>query len=448
MSAGHSHAHPQDAGEQPSSPAARRLTLSLLIPAAVLTLVAMVLLWPHESTSVQAAPTDRVTGEVTAVHPIDCADDPAAQLPEGQTLPADAVCGTVSVRLTSGPESGKEISTAIPSGPGAITVATGDDIELLYLVDALDAPEGQPSYSISDHQRSTQLWIVGAAFALAVIAFGRWRGLTALLGLGVTFAVLLWFVVPAILQGRSPLLVAIAGSAAIMLTVKYLTQGFHVSTTVAVIGTLLALTITGVRSALTTAFTHLTGVADETSNYLNITHSNVNMQGLLLAGIVIGSLGVLDDVTVTQATAVTELARANPNYGYRQLYRAAERIGRAHIASVINTIVLAYAGASLPLMLLFADSNEPIGDTITSQLIAQELVRSAVGTLGLIAAVPITTALAALMARKAAAHPVQVSRPALAGAAHPVTQDVEGGGAGPMKDPWMAFMDRGDDQAT
>jgi uncharacterized membrane protein len=411
----------------------RRLALAVLVPAAAVTLVAMILLWPHPSSPTQeAAPPDRVTGEVTAVQPVDCAEDPENQVPEGEETPASlaGICGTVTVRLTSGPESGTDITTDIPIGPGAITVADGDDIELLYLPDSLS---GKP-YSIYDQQRSTQLWILGAAFALAVIAFGRWRGLTALFGLGVTFAVLLWFVVPAILQGRSPLLVAIVGSAAIMLTVLYLTHGFHPSTTVAVAGTLAALTITAVLSGLATTFTHLSGIADETSSYLNITHADVNMQGLLLAGIVIGSLGVLDDVTVTQATAVTELARANPAYGFRQLYRAAERIGRAHIASVINTIVLAYAGASLPLMLLFAAGNNPVGDTITSEIIAQELVRSAVGTLGLIAAVPITTALAAATARRTT-QSVADPRPVPAAPTPPA-------GSAPAGDPWMAFLDR------
>ena len=410
----------------------RRLALALLVPAAAVTLVAMILLWPHASGPTQeAAPPDRVTGEVTAVQPVDCTEDPENQVPAGEETPASlaGICGTVTVRLTSGPDKGTDITTDIPFGPGAITVADGDDIELLYLPDSLS---GQP-YSIYDQQRSNQLWILGAAFALAVIAFGRWRGLTALFGLGVTFAVLLWFVVPAILQGRSPLLVAIVGSAAIMLTVLYLTHGFHPSTTVAVAGTLAALTITAVLSGLATTFTHLSGIADETSSYLNITHADVNMQGLLLAGIVIGSLGVLDDVTVTQATAVTELARANPGYGFRQLYRAAERIGRAHIASVINTIVLAYAGASLPLMLLFAAGNNPVGDTITSEIIAQELVRSAVGTLGLIAAVPITTALAAATARR--------PTPAVA-TAKPRPAETPAVGPAPAEDPWMAFLDR------
>lgn len=432
MSAGHSHADPADADERPSQ-RARRVTLALLIPAAVLTLVAMALLWPRGADTEEAAPPDRVNGEVTAVRPIECAVDPDAEAPDAppETAGGPGVCGTVTVRLTSGPDEGKEITTDIPAGPGAVSVTVGDDIELLYLP---DTPGGQV-YSIYDHQRSTQLWVLAAAFALAVIAFGRWRGLTALFGLGVTFAVLLWFVVPAILQGRSPLLVAIVGSAAIMLTVLYLTHGFRLSTTVAVAGTLASLTITAVLSALATGFTHLSGIADETSSYLNITRAEVNMQGLLLAGIVIGALGVLDDVTVTQATAVTELARANPALGYRQLYRSAARIGRAHIASVINTIVLAYAGASLPLMVLFAAGNNPVGDTITSELIAQELVRSAVGTLGLIAAVPITTALAAATVSRSAAEP----EPPAAAPAAPQPERPR-----PAEDPWMAFLDRDD----
>lgn len=437
MSAGHSHADDPSPDDQFTSPRARRLTLTLLIPAAVLTAVAMALLWPADTTnSGQPAPPDRLNGHITALHRVDCPATPDEdEVPAGEETPVGAPteCGTATVKLTSGPDTGTTITTEIPSGPGSVTVAEGDDITLLHLSDSLD---GQP-YSIYDQQRSTQLWVIGAAFALAVIAFGRWRGLTALVGLAVTFAILLYFVVPAILQGRSPILVAIVGSAAIMLAVLYLTHGLRLSTTVAVAGTLAALTITAVLSALATTFTHLSGISDETSGYLNITHHDVDMKGLLLASIVIGSLGVLDDVTVTQAAAVNELARANPAYGYRQLYQAAERIGRAHIASVINTIVLAYAGASLPLMLLFAAGNDPIKDTLTSEIIAQELVRSAVGTLGLIAAVPITTALAAATARRSTTSP-----PAPA----PLTEDsTPGTRSVPPADPWMAFLDRHDD---
>ncbi|HEX2774201.1 MAG TPA: YibE/F family protein [Micromonosporaceae bacterium] len=430
------HNHHAEHPASPTSPAARRLILALLLPAAVLTLVAMVLLWPHDPP--QPGPADgpvRVLGQVVAVRPVDC-----PELPDGQeSVPgAPTACGTATVRLTDGADAGQQVTTDIPSGPGAIDIASGDDVVLLSLEGAV---EGRKQYSIIDHQRSTELWLVAAAFAVAVIAFGRWRGLTALLGLAATFAVLLLFIVPAILDGRSPVLVAIVGAAAIMLGVLYLTHGFSLTTTIAVAGTLASLTITAALSAIATAVTHLSGIADETSSYLNITQGDVNMQGLLLAGIVIGSLGVLDDVTVTQSATVTELAAANPAFGFRQLYGAATRVGRAHIASVINTIVLAYAGASLPLMLLFAAGTTPVGELLTGELIAQEVVRSVVGTIGLITAVPITTALAALLAARqspsaAAALPKQTAPAAVAEAA-PATAASQ-----PQTDPWMAFVER------
>ena len=163
------------------------------------------------------------------------------------------------------------------------------------------------------------------------------------------------------------------------------------------LGTLISLTLTGLLSAASVAALHLTGVTDDLSAAVGTTQQ-VNTQGLLLAGIVIGSLGVLDDVTVTQAVTVTELARANPLSRAGELYRAGSRVGRAHIASVVNTIVLAYAGTSLPLLILVVTAGDTLGDVVTDQVIAQEIVRSAVATLGLVAAVPVTTGLAALVA--------------------------------------------------
>jgi uncharacterized membrane protein len=219
-----------------------------------------------------------------------------------------------------------------------------------------------------------------------------------------------------------------------MLTVLYLTHGFNLTTTIAVVGTLGSLTLTAALSAVVTAATHLSGVADETASYLSITQGDVNMRGLLLAGIVIGSLGVLDDVTVTQSATVAELAAANRRYGFGRLYRAATRVGRAHIASVINTIVLAYAGASLPLLVLFAAGGTPVNELLTGQLIGQELVRSAVGTIGLIAAVPLTTALAALVAAR---HRDDSDGGGRAAAPAPA-------GPRPSEDPWVAYVERGD----
>jgi len=439
MSPAHSHSHDTGRSGWPTSTAARRLTLVLLIPAAILTVFGMVLLWPHDPPTPSNADgfggPVQVFGQVLTVESAPCPEPP-----EGEERPAGlpTECGTVTVKLSDGPDAGQTVSTDIPSGPGAVRVAAGDDVVLLSFQDNV---EDRQQYAIMDHQRSTQLWLLGAAFALAVVAFGRWRGLAALVGLGLTFGVLLMFIVPAILDGRSPVLVAIVGAAAIMLTVLYLTHGFTLTTTIAVAGTLASLTITAALSAIATAATHMSGVADETANYLTITQGDVDMRGLLLAGIVIGSLGVLDDVTVTQSATVTELARANPAYGFRHLYGAATRVGRAHIASVINTIVLAYAGASLPLMLLFAAGNTPVSELLTGELIAQELVRSAVGTIGLISAVPITTALGALLAARHVTADDD-SQPRRTTPVLPIGAPQTPPPSPPPADPWTAFVDR------
>ncbi|MEV4087767.1 YibE/F family protein, partial [Nonomuraea fuscirosea] len=310
---------------------------------------------------------------------------------EGLPAPDPATCGRAVVKVSEGPDAGKDVELRLPGGPGAQRFTVHDDVILLR------GPDG--AYQLSDHDRAMPLWLFGAAFALAVIAFGRWRGVTALVGLAVTFVLLLTFVIPGILEGRPPMLVAIVGAAAIMLAVLYLTHGFSLSTSVAVLGTLASLALTGVLSYGALGFARLNGITDDSALALDMSLS-LDTQGLLLASIIIGALGVLDDVTVTQAVTVAELARANPSYGFARLYRAAGRIGRAHIASVINTIILAYAGASLPLLLLFSIGRQPLGEVMTTPVIAQEIVRSIVGTLGLIAAVPITTALAALTASR------------------------------------------------
>jgi uncharacterized membrane protein len=188
--------------------------------------------------------------------------------------------------------------------------------------------------------------------------------------------------------------VAVVASAAVVLVVLYLTHGFALTTTMAVLGTLASLVLTGVLAAVAVSGLHLTGVTDDLSASVG-TSQGIDVRGLLLAGIIIGSLGVLDDVTVSQAATVAELARADPTSRFRGLFRAGSRVGRAHVASVVNTIVLAYAGASLPLLVLIVADNGSLTAVVPSQVVAQEIVRSAVATIGLVAAVPITTALTA-----------------------------------------------------
>ncbi|MEW9552769.1 YibE/F family protein [Nonomuraea sp. NPDC050783] len=382
-----------DHAHGPAAPLSRRALmagLAVLVPLAIVTLAALIWLWPDGG---RPAPppetgTGRFTGTVTAVTLKPC---PAAS--EGAPRPDPATCGEATVKVGEGPDTGKDVELRLPSGPGAQRFAAGDEVILLR--------DAEGAYQLSDHDRGTPLLLLGLAFALAVIAFGRWRGVSALVGLAVTFVLLLTFVIPGIVEGRSPVLVAVVGAAAIMLAVLYLTHGFSPSTSVAVLGTLAALALTAGLSSAALGLAQLNGVTDDVALTVGMSLP-IDTRGLLLAGIIIGALGVLDDVTVTQAVTVAELARANPSYGFTRLYRAASRVGRAHIASVINTIILAYAGASLPLLLLFGIGAQPLGEVLTTPVVAQEIVRSIVGTLGLISAVPITTALAALTASRRA----------------------------------------------
>ncbi|WP_312887960.1 YibE/F family protein [Nonomuraea rhodomycinica] len=393
-------------------------TLAVLVPLAVATVVLLVWLWPSGRTEVPAgAGLDQLDGTVVAVHP-----GPCGEVPEGAAAPDPATCGHATVRVEEGPDVGRDVRLALPRGPGAQRFTAGDAVVLIRVGgaeegdgSAADQAAGgetaeeetagdetagdEAAYQLSDHDRTSALWLSAVAFALAVIAFGRWRGVTALAGLAITFVLLLAFVIPGILEGEPPMLVAIVGAAAIMLTVLFLTHGFTLTTSMAVLGTLASLTVTGLLAYGAITFAELTGVTDDSSFMLGFS-TRIDTQGLLLASVIIGALGVLDDVTVTQAVTVTELAAANPSYGWRRLYRAGSRVGRAHIASVINTIILAYAGASLPLLLLFSVGAQPLEEVLTTPVIAQEIIRSVVGTLGLISAVPITTALAALVATR------------------------------------------------
>ncbi|MGC5016995.1 YibE/F family protein [Micromonospora sp. DT47] len=379
----------------PSTPRrVRRILVATVVPLFVITVIAALVLWPQDTREPDGGgDVPRYHGTVTRVVNEPC--PPTPEVPEGAPGVAGGPCGTVTVKVEQGPDAGKQVETPMPSGPGAPTVAVHDEIVLVKLSDPADPTAS--SWNIAEHQRGKPLvWLV-ALFAAAIVAFGRLRGLAALAGLAASFAILLAFVVPGISAGGSPLLIAITGSALIMFVVLYLTHGVTAQTSVAVLGTLGSLVLTGILGTLATAATHLTGYGSEEATTLSMYQRDVDLHGLLLAGIIIGSLGVLDDVTVTQAATVTELAHANPGLSRLQLYRAATRVGRAHIASTVNTIVLAYAGASLPLLLLLTADSRPVSQILTSEFLAQEIVRSAVATLGLVAAVPLTTGLAALV---------------------------------------------------
>jgi uncharacterized membrane protein len=389
---GHGHSHgPAPAASQHT----RRIVTAVLVPAAVATIVAMIVLWPGSV----AGPADQVgaQGGVRALGTVTTVDERACPPPTDATAqPPGWVqrCGSATVRVTDGPGEGQETTVDLPQGSGVAPLHVHDDVVLAFFPDA--TADGR-AYAVTEHQRSApMLWMLALAVA-AILLFGRWRGVSSLAGLAVSFAILLLFVIPAILQGSSPLLVAVVGSSAIMFAALYLTHGVNVHTSVAVAGTLLSLVLTGVLGVVFTSLMRLTGVSGDDSSYLSATQGDIDLRGLLLAGIVIGALGVLDDVTVTQAMTVAEMSSGG-RPSRLQLYRSAIRVGRAHVASAVNTIVLAYAGASLPLLLVIAAGTQPVSELLTSEFLAQEILRSAVGTIGLVASVPITTGLAVLVA--------------------------------------------------
>jgi uncharacterized membrane protein len=348
-----------------------------------------VFLWPgkaHTAAQPAAAGSQRAYGQVLQV------SEQACQ--QGAVTYGNQPCGTAIVHVTSGPGANSNVQVSLPQGPGAPTLAVGDQLVLSARAD----PQNPSNmiFDVADKQRGQQMLIMIGLAAVVIVAFGRLRGVAAIIGLGVSFAVLLLFVIPAILNGESPLPVAIAGSAAVMFAVLYLAHGVRVSTSVAVLGTLASLVLTGLLGWMFTLTMSLTGFGSEGSLDLSILNGNVDMRGLLLAGIIIGALGVLDDVTITQSLTVAELAEGARSR--RHLYRAAIRVGRAHVASAVNTIIMAYAGASLPVLLILTVSGTKLSDLLTGQNLAEEIVRAVVGTIGLVAAVPITTGLAVLVA--------------------------------------------------
>lgn len=374
----------------------RRLLPLALLPFVVATAIGLVVLWPRgDAEPVQAGlgpPSLLVEGTVVSVVESLCLD-----LGQQPGDPPTGRCSSLTVRLAEGPDDGQVVRLDdTRASAAAQDIGPGSGVVLAAYPDA----PAESRYALSDVQRDRPLLLLAVLAAVAVVAVGRWRGVRALLALAVVFGLLTGFVLPALLAGREALAVAVVGAAAIMLVTLYITHGLGARTTVALLGTLVSLSLTGALGALFVARAQLTGLASEESVFLRAVYGSVDLRGLLLAGIVLGALGVLDDVTVTQVSAVEELAAADPSSSVRTLYRAGLRIGRDHIASTVNTLVLAYAGASLPLLVLFRSSATPISDVLTSEVVASEVVRTLVGSLGLVAAVPVTTLLAAVVVRR------------------------------------------------
>jgi uncharacterized membrane protein len=369
----HSHDHSGELDLGPTQTArVRRLLAIAMAPFLLATLVGIVALWPAHARHRLPAGLDT---------PVELVDATVTNVVSSACQGTERRCDTVTVRVTSGPDAGDERELPQQSpGAGVPTLAAGDRIVVGRSVDTT----GRVDYYFADYQRDRPLLLLALIFTVFVVAVARWRGLAALLGVGATYLVLVRFVLPSLLDGNSPIAVALTGSAVIILVIMYAAHGE-----------------TGALAAIFVHATRLTGMSSEEATSLQAATGNLQLSGLILAGVVIGSIGVLNDVTVTQASAVWEVYLANPARSVADLYRSGMRIGRDHIASTVDTLVLAYAGAALPLLLLFTLANRPFGDVLTGDVVAEEIVRALVGSIGLVASVPITTALSALVAHRA-----------------------------------------------
>jgi uncharacterized membrane protein len=254
----------------------------------------------------------------------------------------------------------------------------------------------------TDFVRTVPMVLLALLYAVVVIAVARWRGLRAIVGLGGAYAVLAVFVLPALVEGRPALPVALAGSAAITFGVLYFAHGFSARTSTALLGTLFGLAAIAVLADWGTGAAYLTGTGDENTYQLINGAGRLSVSGMITCGLVISGLGVLNDVTVTQSSAVWELHELAPHTSFRGLFAAAMRIGRDHIASTVYTIAFAYAGAALPVLILVMLYDQPLFDALTSGQLAEEVVRTLAGSIGLVLAVPVTTAIAVLVVKASA----------------------------------------------
>jgi uncharacterized membrane protein len=341
---------------------------------------------------------------------------PCAQLPDGNQpgglsgsdLPPSSSlsgksappCGVAEVVITSGEDEGQRQKIDVP--PYVASAPVGSGVILLKTPPLEGAPA---SYSIYDLQRGRPLVVLTVVFFLAVLLVARGRGVRALVGLGFAALVVGGYLLPSLLEGNGPAWVGLTASAAIMLVVLYLAHGLSARTTTALLGTFFGLALTAAIGAVSVSAVRLSGLSSDENAALQSVATEIDLGSLLTCGVILAGMGVLNDVTITQSSAVWELRAAAPEMSRGNLYATAMRIGRDHIGSTIYTIVFAYAGAALPVLLLIELYSQPLTQTLTNQDIAEELVRTMSSAIGLVLAVPVTTGLAVLAATSAGTTP-------------------------------------------
>ncbi|XAS67852.1 YibE/F family protein [Micrococcaceae bacterium Sec5.7] len=410
MGSGHSHGHTEHSAPTVQAIAARRranwILAAVLVPLTLLTLAAMAMMWPSGSKEgmTLASPYSTApgvtfdTGKIQSVVVESCT--PATAPAEtGQDRPKGSDC---TFAFTQPDKGGSTVKVVInPDITKSHGVKQGDNIRYLNLSNVQGASSGQgaPAYVFVDFVRTLPIIFLAILYAVVVIAVARWRGFRALIGLIGAYFVLVSFMLPGLVEGKPPLLLAMVGSTVIMIGVLYFAHGFSARTSTALLGTMFGLGITSLLAAWATDAANLAGVGNhEASTLVNIS-GNISISGIILCGLIISGLGVLNDVTITQSSAVWELYELAPNTSARRLFASAMRIGRDHIASTVYTIAFAYAGAALPILIIVMLYDRPLGDALTSAELSEEVVRTLVGSVGLVLAIPVTTLIAVLVVK-------------------------------------------------
>lgn len=340
------------------------------------------------------------------VHAQEIMEAPSMQpffiLPESYTT-------AIVEQMSSDNNGGQNVQLKISGGEEEGKIVTIQHGDVISLRDDQRVSEGEhviitkaengeiEEYQIIDTYRLPGVALVVILFLGTIIMFGRKQGIMSIVGLGFTVLVLMWYIIPSILNGGNPFIVSLIGAGIIATTSIYLAHGVKKRTTIALISTIITLIIAAILSIIFVDLTHLSGAGTGESFFLQFGGLDViNLKGLLLGGIIIGALGVLDDITTAQSAAIEEIAKANPRLQAKELYSRGISIGKEHIASLVNTLVLAYAGASFPLLILFSvEDLEPFWVTLNHEYMVEEIIRTLVGSTALIFAVPITTYLAA-----------------------------------------------------
>ncbi|UKA68797.1 YibE/F family protein [Arthrobacter sp. FW306-05-C] len=430
MGAGHSHASLDHSEPTPQAMAARskanRILAAVLIPLALLTLAGMAALWPSGSKEgislanpYSTAPGVTFdTGTIQSVLTGSCMQG-SGQLGSNQqgsgqpstTQQPPSQGSECTFAVTEPDKGGSPVKVVInPDVASSHGVKPGDQIRYLNLsnVQGATGSQGSPAYIFVDFVRTLPIILLAVLYAVVVIAVARWRGLRALIGLVGAYFVLANFLLPGLVEGKPPLLLALVGSTVIMIGVLYFAHGFSARTSTALLGTIFGLAITALLAAWATDAANLAGVGSHDAATLVNTSSNISISGVILCGLIISGLGVLNDVTITQSSAVWELYELAPASSARKLFTSAMRIGRDHIASTVYTIAFAYAGAALPILIIVMLYDRPLMDTLTSAELSEEVIRTLVGSIGLVLAIPVTTLIAVLVVKATGIRPAEV----------------------------------------